>query len=271
MTHEQFYSIRMRASAGTRHISGAERITSADKLDATVSALVTRVRNRRTLPEQIVITIERIGEIQITNVTALNVVTVNTPDVSSGRSAASKLLQSIGVSEQAALCSLNLLGNGASQSGGAIRGAIIMDAFTGERLEPDRERGVRASRFDWTEEALDAATRKLAAIGLTHFRTREALALATKVAHAPGIVAELCWSDEPDYTAGYVASRSLGYVRFPILKLQDDPSGGRVLFVNRNSLDREAFIHYLQFEPVLIVNSGTFRRPVEPEQYFTLR
>ena len=85
-------------------------------------------------------------------------------------------------------------------------------------------------------------TKKLAAIGLTHFRTREALALATKVAHAPGIIAELCWSDDPDYTAGYVASPRIGYVRFPVLKLPDDPRGGRVFFVDRNTLDIEAFI-----------------------------
>jgi len=95
-----------------------------------------------------------------------------------------------------------------------MRGAMIIDARTGDRMEPDQERGVRASRFDWTDDALEAINRKLAVIGLTHFRTREALALATKVAHAPGMVAELCWSDDPDYTAGYVASRATGYVRF---------------------------------------------------------
>ncbi len=107
------------------------------------------------------------------------------------------------------MAALNLLSNGAAPLGLNMRGAMIIDAVSGERLEPDHERGIRASRFDWTDEALDTMTKKLAAIGLTHFRTHEALALATKVAHAPGIIAELCWSDDPDYTAGYVASLKL--------------------------------------------------------------
>ena len=46
---------------------------------------------------------------------------------------------------------------------------------------------------------------------------REALALATKVIWS-GVVAELCWSDEPEYVAGYVATARHGSVRFPNFK-----------------------------------------------------
>jgi 6-carboxyhexanoate--CoA ligase len=269
MDQDIFYSIRMRASAGNRHVSGAERIISSNKLETTVQTLVTRARNRKTAPDQITITIDRLGNLSINTLVALDVVTVNTPDMTSGRSAASRILHSLGISEQSIMTSLKLLSDGAAPLKLNMRGAMVIDAHTGERMEPDHERGVRASRFDWTDKALDAITRKLSAIGLTHFRTHEALALATKVAHAPGIIAELCWSDEPDYTAGYVASRSIGYVRFPILKLQHDPRGGRVFFVDRNTLNMEAFINYLQCEPVLIVDGGKCSPPVEPEQYFT--
>jgi 6-carboxyhexanoate--CoA ligase len=269
MDHDLIYSIRMRASAGNRHISGAERIISTIKLEATVQAFIARAREKKTLPEQIVITIEHLGNTPVSKLTALDVVTVNAPDMSAGRSAASRILQSLGISEKSVRKALNLISNGAAPFGLNMRGAMIIDAVSGERLEPDHERGIRASRFDWTDEALDAITRKLAAIGLTHFRTHEALALATKVAHAPGIIAELCWSDETDYTAGYVASLRTGYVRFPTLKERDDPSGGRVFFVYRDTLDIEAFIHYLQLEPVLIIDGGMCRNPVDPEQYFT--
>lgn len=270
MDRELFYSIRMRASAGNRHVSGAERIISPNKIDAAVQALVTRARNRKITPEQIVITIERLGNIPIRTLTALDVVTVNTPDMATGRSTASRILRSLGIAEQAVMTALDLLGNAAKPHVRSMRGAMILDANLGERLEPDPEQGVRASRFDWTDEAFDAITGKLAAIGLSHFRTHEALALATKVAYAPGIIAELCWSDDPDYTAGYVASRSIGYVRFPALKFMDDPGGGRVFFVDRNTLDREAFIRYLRLEPVLISDIGKCMSSVEPELYFTL-
>jgi 6-carboxyhexanoate--CoA ligase len=201
--------------------------------------------------------------------TALDVLTVDTPDVTTGRSTAARILQSLGVSNEAAMSALKHLSGGAGPEERTMRGAIIMDAQNGNRLEPDQERGVRASRFDWTNEALDELTVKLKAIGLMHYRTREALALATKVAHAPGIVAELCWSDDPEYTAGYVASRGIGYVRFPMLKSQGNPNGGRVFFVNHKNLDMTTLIHYLQNEAVLITESGKCLPAISPDDYFT--
>lgn len=262
------YSIRMRATAGNQHVSGAERIVLFEKIGDTVQSLVARAREKKFTPEQIVIKIESLGSTPLRTLTALDVVTINTPDMISGRSAAVRILQSLDISEQAALAAIDHLCNGAAPSGRTMRGAMLIDARTGERLETDQERGVRASRFDWTDEALDAITGKLAALGLTHFRTREALALATKVAYAPGMVAELCWSDESDYTAGYVASRTIGYVRFPILKLQGDPRGGRAFFVNRNNLNMDTFISYLQAEAVLIADSGECRPGMELTDYF---
>ncbi len=141
-----------------------------------------------------------------------------------------------------------------------MRGAMIMDARTGERLEPDRSRGIRVSRFDWSDEALRSITEELARLGLTHFRTREALSLATKVAHSPGIVAELCWSDDPDYTAGYVASREYGYVRLPLLKEAGKAGGGRAFFVDRQGFEPDVFIAYLTRQPVVITAVGRCSR-----------
>jgi 6-carboxyhexanoate--CoA ligase len=148
---------------------------------------------------------------------------------------------------------------------------MIMDAQTGERLEPDPERGVRASRFDWSDETKEKIRELLAGIGLTHFRTIEALALATKVAHAPGMVAELCWSDDPEYTAGYVASLTTGYVRFPCLKEQGDEKGGRAFFVRREETDMDSLIRYLQTEAVLMVDAGACRPEIDAENFFEER
>jgi len=268
MATNLLYSIRMRATAGNQHVSGAERIVVSEKIDDTVQSLVARAREKKFSPDQIVIHVEILGTMPLRMLSALEVVTVNSPDVTTGRSAASRILRSLDISEQAVLAAINHLSNGAAPSGRTMRGAMIIDARTGDRMEPDQERGVRASRFDWTDDALEAINRKLAAIGLTHFRTREALALATKVAHAPGMVAELCWSDDPDYTAGYVASRATGYVRFPILKVPGDTRGGRAFFVVRNHLDMEKCISYLQTEAVLIADSGMCMPAIEPADYF---
>lgn len=249
----------MRASSEGIHISGAERIVSGERIDVTVQELVARARERDRPPDQIVVTIDSLGNILPHTLTALDVFVLENKDVESARSAASRLLQGAGVSAQAAEVAIHHLSTGAAPSGGNMRGAIIMDSQSGERLESDQERGIRASRVDWSEDASLKIRNRLSEIGLTHFRTYEALALATKVSHAPGMLAELCWSDEPDYTAGYIASLGTGYVRFPSLKKQGDPKGGRVFFIDRAILDMVALIRYLQIETVLITDVGDCR------------
>jgi len=135
-----------------------------------------------------------------------------------------------------------------------MRGAMLVDAQSGQRLEPDRARGVRASRMDLTPAAEQELRRGLAALGLDNAHVREALVLAAKVLSAPGIVAELCWSDDPAYTAGYVAAPALGYVRFPYLKPFGEERGGRAFFVRREGLDLAALIEHLE-RSVLLVDS----------------
>jgi 6-carboxyhexanoate--CoA ligase len=78
--------------------------------------------------------------------------------------------------------------------------------------------------------------------------------LAAKVLAAPGMVAELCWSDDPDYTAGYVAAPALGYVRFPHLKPAGEERGGRAFFVRRAGLELAALIDHLE-QAVLLVDT----------------
>jgi len=264
MVRKNLYSIRMRASNGTHHISGAERIVSSDNITSTVQELITRAGKSNVVPEHIEVKIDALGVLPFRLLTSLDLVTLNAPDTCTGHAVASNLLHQCGVSQKAIKEAIHLLSNGAASSGGNMRGAIIMDAQSAERLEPDQERGVRASRFDWSEDAFAIINQKLSDLGLTHFRTHEALALATKVAHAPGMIGELCWSDDPDYTAGYVSSLKTGYVRFRVLKENGVPRGGRVFFVDRTKLNMDALIHYLQIEPVLITDTGACRPASEP-------
>ena len=265
---QELYSIRMRASRAGCHLSGAERIVAPDKIDQVLRDLVARALGRSEGPDEFIVKVERLEDGPPRALTALDVVTVSVRDGREGRAAAAGVLQRAGVSFAAAEVAVRSLANGPGPSGERMRGAIIMDSQSGERLEQDRSRGVRASRFDWSEAGSIEIDRLLTAAGLTHFRTKEALALATKVAHAPGVVAELCWSDEPDYTAGYAASLKTGYVRFPRLKDSGDGSGGRVFFVDRGSLDMEALTRYLQSEAVLVTGAGECRGFLEPDEYF---
>jgi 6-carboxyhexanoate--CoA ligase len=64
-------------------------------------------------------------------------------------------------------------------------------------------------------------------------------------------VAEVCISDDPDYTTGYVASEYLGYVRIPHIKKKRDRRGGRIFFLKENA-DILHVISYLEKTPILI-------------------
>lgn len=262
------YSVRMRAAKSGRHVSGAERIVLEKDIASVAAELVSRAGGRHNTPDSIVVTIERISTDEIHILSSLDVATVNEYDPDSSRRAAICILRQAGVSEQAAMRAIVALSHGPAPWGGNMRGAMIMDADTGERLEPDQGRGIRASKFDWTMDSAVELDKLLRNAGLMHFRTREALALATKVAHGPGVIAEICWSDEPDYTAGYVASLSAGYVRFPMMKPRGSEYGGRAFFVKRGGLELHALIRYLEDEPVLITAPKQFKTFSCSDEYF---
>ena len=124
-----------------------------------------------------------------------------------------------------------------------------MDAVTGERLDDRAERGVRCSNMDCEDTALYEA--RMAEKGLGGDHPREALVLASKVAYGPGTVAELCWSDDPDYVTGYVGSKKFGYGRITVMKDMGDPVGGRVFFVEHGT-DVARYDDYMQNQVVLV-------------------
>jgi 6-carboxyhexanoate--CoA ligase len=185
-------------------------------------------------------------------------------DFRQGRCAAKSLLAEAGISAEAVSRAMSWMADGAAPDGRSMRGAMLVDALTGERLETDRFRGVRVSRMDLTGEAEQALSQGLRKLGLDNSHVREALVLAGKVCLAPGVLAELCWSDDPDYTAGYVASAGLGYIRFPYLKPNGEERGGRAIFVVSGT-DLVSLAHFLEQEPVLFDRIGELRtaRPWE--------
>jgi 6-carboxyhexanoate--CoA ligase len=65
------------------------------------------------------------------------------------------------------------------------------------------------------------------------------------------VLAELCISDDPNYTTGYVASRRFGYVRIPCIKRKGSPCGGRVFFIQEEA-DVKKIVEYLERTPVVM-------------------
>jgi 6-carboxyhexanoate--CoA ligase len=131
-----------------------------------------------------------------------------------------------------------------------MRGASLIRSVSGIRAEPDTLRGVRVSRLGIERSSERRLSRGLARGGINTSTVKEAVVLASKVASCGGVVAELCISDDPHYTTGYVASAGLGYVRVTKIKDPGSMSGGRIFFVEEKA-DVSPIIDYLEKIPVI--------------------
>lgn len=257
---QALYSIRMRASRDGSHCSGAERIAPANDLPALAAELVGRALAGGATPDAVHCSVERlVGEVPRWRLP--DVRTFEVPDWTTGRACARALLLRAGVAMVAANAAMEALSVGPAPGERVMRGAMIVDALTGERLEADPARGVRVSRMDLAPAARSRILADLAVAGLGHHRVAEALVLAGKVLQAPGIVAELCWSDDPAYVAGYVADPRHGYQRITRLKADGDALGGRALFVRSQEWHSQVFVAYLERQAVLFETAGTIEPP----------
>lgn len=238
----ELYSVRMRAAQGGphekggHHISGAERIVKLEEVGAIAQSLAERaLHHSKGTADFINITVDLIPPEKIRYIDCLKVEEHKTGSISESHQLVTDLLQGPNISEEAVHKAISLL----KSLDKSMRGAMLVDAITGERLDIGN-RGVRVSHMD----SFDSY-----ALG-DNEHMREALVLASKVQSAEGVVGELCWSDDPDYTVGYVACNGV-YHRIPNMKELGSNIGGRVFFV-RSDIDSESVIEYLERTPVLV-------------------
>ena len=238
----ELYSVRMRAAQGGphekggHHISGAERIVKLDEVGSIAQSLAERaLHHSKGTADFINITVDLIPPEKIRYIDCLKVEEHKTGSISESHQLATELLDGSVISKTAVHKAISLL----KSLDKSMRGAMLVDAITGERLDIGN-RGVRVSHMD----SFDSY-----ALG-DNEHMREALVLASKVQSAEGVVGELCWSDDPDYTVGYVACNGV-YHRLPNMKEFGSDIGGRVFFV-RSDIDSESVIEYLERTPVLV-------------------
>lgn len=237
------YSIKMRASKealGERqHISGAEKIVTEEALETYCARLLKRALNHsKGKPDFINLKIEAIEESQLQYLEALPVTKVETKTVAEGKAVVRTYLEKLQLEHVDEILAM-------WEKSYAMRGAMILNVDTLERMEPDQARGVRATY-------MDAITNEDAEMCLNKNHFNEALVLATKVANHPNIVGELCISDDPDYVTGYIASKAFGYVRITTLKPFGSSQGGRIFLFKGNGSDLEDCMHYLEKQKVLV-------------------
>ena len=238
-----YYSLKMRASQRDQHISGAERIVPKESVENVCQAMVRRaMTHSKGDPDFINVKIEKVSAEDIQLLKALPVTRVDVETAEEGLKKAFSLLRNDALK--------SVMASEATPSELAclketfpMRGAMLYDIATGKRLEPDKRRGVRATYMDALHSS-EVDGKK------NHFN--EAIVLATKVANAPGMVAEICISDDPNYVTGYVASQKMGYVRIMKMKEMNDENGGRIFLFDSRKASAEECIQYLQEKKVLV-------------------
>ena len=244
------YSIKMRAAKGDLHVSGAERIIEQNDISGAVSALTERALHHGLgRADFINIKMEEVKEEQLEYLDALPVSKRPAQTVEETYKLMRSMLCELGLEDKADEL-IDLL-----RHNHPMRGAVLYDVATSKRIEPDHERGIRVTY-------MDAAGAASASSCKNHFR--EAIVLATKVVHAPGIIAELCLSDDPDYLVGYLASLKHGYVRLMPMKELGNPHGGRVFIFDSRKAKAEDAIYYLEKQRVL-VRGLPVERPANPD------
>ncbi|MCC3868958.1 6-carboxyhexanoate--CoA ligase [Terrisporobacter mayombei] len=241
------HSIKMRSSKDNKHISGAENIIDEENLEIAVSQLIKRaLTHSKGKAENINIKIEKLDEDKITYLEPLKVTTVEVENHIEGFECVKHLLNKLGIDDRKSDKVLKIFKEAPN-----MRGSILLDINTLERLEPDKERGIRVTYMDFENFNTNRLTKESG--HNTHFI--EALALATKVINCPCIIGEICYSDDPNYTAGYISSKKYGYVRFPHLKQLGDESGGRI-FLYDSSLDNvKDCLEYIEKSKTIIRNN----------------
>ena len=234
------FSLKMRAAADGRHISGAEKIVAPEDLPVHMRCLLERaLHHANGEPDFINFKLERLSAGSILHLDALPVRSLAADTPEDGLARMRDLLASLGIARAGEIVGLlrGLRG---------MRGAALLDADTLERLDSDPSRGVRATVMD----AARSPSETPSSAAKNHYA--EAMVLAAKVANAPGIVAELCISDDPDYVTGYIASKSLGYVRIAPLKQLGSPAGGRIFLYRGTRADVARTIDFLEKRPVVV-------------------
>lgn len=252
------WNIRMRASKSVRahvneneeikelHISGAEGIFDKNDIGKALNYYLKRAMGHsRGSPDKIIFTIEKVNS-DLLKIPALAVTTLECFSPEQARRLITEQLLELGITKVSIKEGFNIL-----DAYTPMRGAALVRMLSGCRADPDKLRGVRASRLGIEKEFNRKLNMMLAKLGINTERVKEALVLASKVAYHEDIVAELCISDNPEYTTGYIASKKYGYVRIPNIKCCGDMSGGRVFFI-REDANISSLIKYLEKTPVII-------------------
>ena len=241
-TPTTWWSVRMRATGtldgAPYHVSGAESLVAPGMIEQTVAGLTRRALapGHTVKAQQVRLSLDQL-DVEPTVIRALPTELKECPDTAAARQHFVDVLSRFVPNPAETLRILT--------EAPTMRGAAVIEVGTGRRLEADPLRGVRVTRF---ADLTDAAP----GTSLAHKKHHhEAVLLASKVAAAPGVLAQFCISDDPHYTRGYVCVDGV-YTTVTNVKADGDPNGGRVILVDTAYANEATVTAWLENHPVLI-------------------
>ena len=242
---ENKYSLRMLAMKENHHLSGAERIVREDEIETYVQQMIERALfHSRGKADFISLKVEVLNGTIRTIPPIRHIKTYQNQRLETAVDVLWKYLQPMAFTYDIVLSLYELLVEESHRSG-----ALLVDWPSGEIIPlTNKTSGIRVSRFDWEENTKQSFIKRHPECRSE--RSLEAIALATKVQYA-GVLAEICCSDDPDYTTGYLALNDT-YLRIPHIKPANHPFGGRIFIINRTQTNINKLIQFLENEPVLV-------------------
>jgi|SRR5699024_2641756 len=239
----ELYNIRMRSAKNDDHISGAERITTFKNIQKHVAQMIDRSFNHtRGKANFVSLKIEKIEETIDTIAPISNIREIENNSTKKTLKTIINVLSPLRLDVKVIQSMYQIIINDKP-----ISGAMIVDFYSGKRID-NKEKGIRVSRFDWNEETKRAFIKQYP--DCHSDRKLEAIALASKVQQSQ-VIAEVCCSDDPHYTTGYIALNDT-YIRIPNMKEMNSLNGGRIFLVDSRHVNVSELINYLERKPVLI-------------------
>ncbi|MCL5284458.1 MAG: 6-carboxyhexanoate--CoA ligase [Nitrospirae bacterium] len=245
-------SIRMRIHQEGNHLSGAEDLVPLRDVEQVMASFSKRflplLREERDRPLQQIVTIDPVSEKDILRRPLLAVQTLNSDSTEETGTMLSALLDPLlpagKVEPVLAIFQNEIMGT-------PPRNGAVISTSTGTILQHGMTGGIRTTHVGCLpalrkalEKELDRFFRK------PNYRFVEALVLASKVISSGSVLLEICASDDPDYTTGYVASPLFGYVRLPHMKKQGLRRGGRLYVISPETRIPD-LLTFLRSTPVL--------------------
>ncbi|UEX90228.1 6-carboxyhexanoate--CoA ligase [Staphylococcus ratti] len=224
------YSVKMRASQDHEHLSGAETICEASEIEHMIQSYFQKgFQHENGHADFLNLKIEKLTS-PVKHVHAL-------PIMEHPQFSFETLAVKTGISQMAIAQAWQIIRNET-----CYRGAVIVDAQTGERLDNFGVRGCRVTHFCFQQRSEKS---------VLNARVQDALSIASIIQSNEGVLGELCVSDDLNYTTGYFANQK-GYHRLFELKKKGSREGGRVIFVN-HQFNMETFLYFCQQQPKRVI------------------